>query len=122
MTTSSILNEINDDEKLTEAQTPRFKSFEENLRSIEKTRRRIADADIDLTTKQNDEINNFLSQQFRNAETTMLRFHNLQRARFLKQQFQKITIRAQALKSDFIEFKPSETLNLENADAQSANV
>ena len=93
MTTDLILSEINDDEKFTEVQTPRSESSEENLRSIEKTRRRIADANIDSTTKQNDEINNFLNQQFRDAETTMLRFHNLQRARLLKQQSQKIAVK-----------------------------
>ena len=122
MTTSSILDEINDDEKFIEAQTPRFESFEENLRPIEETRRRIAGADTDSTTKQNNEINNLLSQQLRNAKTTMLRLHNLQRARLLEQQFQKITIRAQALKSDLTEFESSETSSLKNADAQSANV
>ena len=63
MTTNSILNEINDDEKLIEVQTPRFKSSEENLKSIEKTRKRIADANIDSTTEQNDEINNSFNQQ-----------------------------------------------------------
>ena len=52
----------------------------------------------------------------------MLRFHNLQRARFLEQQFQKMTIRTQTFKSDFIEFEFSEMLNLKNADAQSTNV
>ena len=62
MTTSSILSEINDDEKFIEAQTPRFESFEKNLRLIEETRRRIADANIDSTIKQNDEINNFFNQ------------------------------------------------------------
>ena len=62
MTTDSILNEINNDEKLTETQTSRSENFEENLKSIEKTRRRIASANIDLITKQNDEINNFLNQ------------------------------------------------------------
>ena len=51
MTTNSILNEINDDEKLTEAQTPRFENFEENLKLIEKTRRRIADANTNSTIK-----------------------------------------------------------------------
>ena len=64
MTTNSILDEINDGEKLTETQTSRFKSFEENLKSIEKTRRRIASADTNSTTKQNNEVNNFLNQQF----------------------------------------------------------
>ena len=86
MITDSILNEINENEKLIKAQTSRFESFEENLRSIEKTRKRIASANTNLTTKQNDEVNNFFSQQFRNAETMMLCFYNLQRARFLKQQ------------------------------------
>ena len=85
MTTNSILNEINDDEKLIEAQTSRCESSEKNLRLIEKTRRRIADANTNSTIKQNDEINNFLNQQFRNAKTTMLRLYNLQRARLLKQ-------------------------------------
>ena len=64
MTTDSILNEINDDEKFIEAQTSRSENFEKNLKSIEKTRRRIVDANIDSTTKQNDEINNFFNQQF----------------------------------------------------------
>ena len=61
MTTNSILNEINDDEKFMRIQTPRFESFEKNLKSIEKTRRRIASANIDSTTKQNDKINNSFS-------------------------------------------------------------
>ena len=52
----------------------------------------------------------------------MLRFHNLQRARLLKQQSQKMTIRIQAFKSNFIEFKSLEILSLKNADAQSASV
>ena len=64
MTTDLILNEINDDEKFIEAQTPRSENFEENLKSIEKTRRHIASANIDSTIKQNDEINNFFNQQF----------------------------------------------------------
>ena len=63
MTTSSILNEINEGEKLIEVQTPRSENFEENLKSIEKTRRRIADANTNSTTKQNDEVNNFFNQQ-----------------------------------------------------------
>ena len=87
MTTNSILNEINEGEKFTEIQTSRSESLEKNLRSIEKTRKRIANADINSTTKQNDEVNNSFSQQFWNAETMMLRFHNLQRAHLLKQQF-----------------------------------
>ena len=61
MITDSILNEINDGEKFTEAQTPRSESFEKNLKSIEKTRKRIADANIDSTTKQNNKINNFFN-------------------------------------------------------------
>ena len=122
MTTNSILNEINENEKLIETQTPRSENFEENLKLIEKTRKRIANANTNSTIKQNDEINNFLNQQFRNAETTILRFHNLQRARLLKQQFQKITIRVQALKNDFIEFKLFKMLSLKNVDAQSASV
>ena len=84
MTTDSILDEINENEKLTEVQTSHSENFEENLKSIEKTRRRIADANTNSTTKQNDEVNNFLNQQFRNAKATMLRLHNLQRIRLLK--------------------------------------
>ena len=84
MTTNSILNEINESEKLIETQIPRFENFEENLKSIEKTRKRIADANINSTTKQNNKINSFFNQQFRNAEATILRLYNLQRARFLK--------------------------------------
>ena len=122
MTTNLILDEINDDEKFIEAQTPRSENFEKNLKSIEKTRKRIADANINSTIKQNDEINSFFNQQLQNAKATMLRLHNLQRAHLLKQQFQKITIKIQALRNDFIEFESSKTLNLRNADAQSANV
>ena len=51
MTTNLILSEINNDEKFIEAQTSRSESFEENLKSIEETRRRIASANIDSTTK-----------------------------------------------------------------------
>ena len=51
MITNSILNEINDDEKLTKIQTSRFKNFEKNLKSIEKTRKHIVDANIDLIIK-----------------------------------------------------------------------
>ena len=51
MTTNLILDEINDDEEFIEVQTPRSESFEKNLKSIEKTRRRIADANIDSTIK-----------------------------------------------------------------------
>ena len=52
----------------------------------------------------------------------MLRLHNLQRTHFLKQQFQKMTIKIQTFKSDFIEFESFKTSNLRNADAQSTNV
>ena len=52
----------------------------------------------------------------------MLRFYNLQRARLLKQQFQKITIKIQTFKNNFIKFKSFEILNLKNVDAQSTNV
>ena len=51
MTINSILNEINDDKKFIEIQTPRFKSFEENLKSIEKTRKRIANANTNSIIK-----------------------------------------------------------------------
>ena len=84
MTTNSILNEINEGEKFIEAQTSRFRNFKENLKSIKETRKRFANANIDSTTKQNDEINNFFNQQFQNAKTMMLRLHNLQRTRLLK--------------------------------------
>ena len=52
----------------------------------------------------------------------MLRLYNLQRARFLKQQSQKMTIRIQAFKNNFIEFELFKMLSLKNVDAQSANV
>ena len=52
----------------------------------------------------------------------MLRLHNLQRARLLKQQAQNITTRIQTLKNDFIEFKSFEMLSWKIADSQSANV
>ena len=61
MTTNSILNEINENEKFIEAQTSRSESFEKNLKSIEKTRKRFANANIDLTIKQNNKINNFFN-------------------------------------------------------------
>ena len=64
MTTNSILNEINEGEEFTEIQTSRSENFKENLKLIEKTRRRIASADTNSITKQNNKINNFLSQQF----------------------------------------------------------
>ena len=51
MTTSSILNEINENKKFIEAQTSRFENFEENLRSIEKTRKHIANANTNSIIK-----------------------------------------------------------------------
>ena len=51
MTTNSILNKINENEKLIEVQTPRSENFKENLRSIEKTRRRVANANTNSTIK-----------------------------------------------------------------------
>ena len=61
MTTNSILNEINEGEKFIKAQTPRSENLKENLKSIEKTRRRIANANTNSITKQNNEINNSFS-------------------------------------------------------------
>ena len=86
MTNSSdqILNEINDDEKFIEVQTSRIENFEANLRKTKKSRHHIADDDTDFNTQHTDEINNFLNQQLRDTEITMLRLHNLQRARLLK--------------------------------------
>ena len=51
----------------------------------------------------------------------MLRLHNLQRARLLKQQAQNITTKTQTLKSNFIKFKSFEVLSSEIVDNQSAN-
>ena len=96
MTNSSdqILNEINDDEELIETQISCIESLEANSRKIEKSRHYIFDDDTDFNTQHTDEINNLFSQQFRNAEVTMLRLYNLQRARLLKQQAQNITTKA----------------------------
>ena len=52
----------------------------------------------------------------------MLRLHNLQRARLLKQQAQNITTKTQTLKSDFIKSESFEMLSSEIADSQSTNV
>ena len=52
----------------------------------------------------------------------MLRLHNLQRARFLKQKAQNIATRVQTFRNDFIEFESFEMFNSKNADAQSTNV
>ena len=119
--TSRILSEISEGEKLIEAHTPHSESLEKNIRRSEKSRQRNADENRGSTIQQNDEITTFFNQQLRNAEATMLRFQNLQRARLLKQQAQNIATRAQALRSDFTESEPSEMFNLKNADAASTS-
>ena len=83
--TNRILNEVSEDEELIKAHTPHSESFEKNIRRNEKSRQRNVGEDKDSTIQQNDEIIIFLNQQFRNAEATMLRLQNLQRARLLKQ-------------------------------------
>ena len=88
--TDRILNEVSEGEKLTEAHTSHFENFKENIRRSEKFRQRNAGEDRDSTIQQNDKIIIFFSQQLRDAEATMLRFQNLQRARLLKQQAQNI--------------------------------
>ena len=82
--TNRILNEIFEDEKLIEVHTSYFESLEKNIRRSEKPRQRNADEDKNLTIQQNNEIITFFTQHFRDAETTMLRLQNLQRARLLK--------------------------------------
>ena len=115
--TGRILDEISEDEKLTEAHTPHSESLEENIRRSEKSCQRNADEDKDSTIQQNDEVTTFLNQQLRDAEATMLRLQNLQRARLLKQQVQNIARRTQAFRSDFIESESSEMFNLKDAGA-----
>ena len=51
MTTNSILSKINKSKKFIKTQTSHSENFEKNLKSIEKTRRRIANANINLTIK-----------------------------------------------------------------------
>ena len=51
----------------------------------------------------------------------MLRLHNLQRVRLLKQQAQNIMTRTQTFKSDFTESESFEVLSSEIADSQSAS-
>ena len=82
--TNCILNEVSEDEKFTEARTPHSENLEKNIRRNEKSRQRNVNENKSSTIQQNDEIITFLTQQFRNAETTILRLQNLQRARFLK--------------------------------------
>ena len=47
----------------------------------------------------------------------MLRFQNLQRARFLKQQIQNIATKIQTFRNNFIEFELFKMFNLKDADA-----
>ena len=82
--TNRILNEIFEDEKLIEVHTPHSESLEENIQRSEKFRQRNVGENRDSTIQQNDEIIILFNQQFRDAETTILRFQNLQRARLLK--------------------------------------
>ena len=82
--TDRILNEIFEDEKFIEVYTPRSENLKKNIRRSEKFRQRNAGENKDSIIQQNDEIITFFNQQLRNAETTMLRFQNLQRARLLK--------------------------------------
>ena len=91
--TGRILSEVPEGEELTEAHTPHSESLEKNIRRSEESRQRNADEDKDSTIQQNDEITISFSQQLRNAEATMLRFQNLQRARLLEQQTQDIAAR-----------------------------
>ena len=119
--TSCILNEISEGEKLIEAHTPHSENLKENIRQSEKSRQRNADENRDSTIQQNDEIIPSFNQQFRDAETTVLRFQNLQRARHLKQQAQNIAARAQALRNDFTEPELFKMFILKNVDAALTN-
>ena len=119
--TNRILNKIFEDEKFIEIHTSHSESFKKNIRRSEEFRQRNADENKNSTIQQNDEIIIFFNQQFRNAEATVLRLQNLQRARLLKQQAQNIATRAQALRSDLIESEPSEMSSLKDADAVPAN-
>ena len=51
----------------------------------------------------------------------MLRLYNLQRARFLKQEVQNITIKIHALRNDFTKSEMSEMFDLKDAETQSTN-
>ena len=84
--TDRILDEISESEEFIEIHTSHSESLEENIRRSEKSRQRNADENKDSTIQQNDEIIIFFNQQLRDAEATMLRLQNLQRARLLKQQ------------------------------------
>ena len=118
--TGRILNEVFEGEKLIEAHTPHSESLEENIRRSEKFRQRNAGEDRGSIIQQNDEVTTSLNQQLRDAEATMLRLQNLQRARLLKQQAQNIAARVQALRSDSTEPESSEMFSLRNVDAASA--
>ena len=83
--TNRILNKIFEDETFIKAHKSHSENFEENIRQNEKFRQRNADENKSATIQQNNEIIIIFSQQFRNAKVTMLCFHNLQRARLLKQ-------------------------------------
>ena len=83
--TGRILNEISEGEKLIKVHTPHFESLEKNIRRSEKFRQRNLGENRSSTIQQNDEVITSFNQQFRNAETTMLRLQNLQRVRLLKQ-------------------------------------
>ena len=82
--TNRILNEISEDKKLIKVHTSHSENFKKNIRRNEESRQRNADENKNSTIQQNDEIIISFIQQLRNAETTMLRFQNLQRARLLK--------------------------------------
>ena len=83
--TSRILNKISEDEKLIEVYTLYFESLEKNFQRSEKLYQRNADENKNLTKQQKDKNIIFINKQLLNVKTTMLRFQNLQRARFLKQ-------------------------------------
>ena len=83
--TNRILNEIFEDEKLIKAHTPHSENLKKNIRQSKKSRQRNADENKNSTIQQNDKVITSFNQQLRNAEATMLRLQNLQRARLLKQ-------------------------------------
>ena len=117
--TDRILSEIFEDKEFTETHTLYFESFEENTRRSEKLRQRDVDENRSSTIKKIMKFLFFFSQQLRNAEMTMLRLYNLQRARLLKQQVQDITTRVQALRNNSTEFESFKIFKLRNANAQS---
>ena len=82
--TDRILDEISEGEEFIEVHTLHSESLKENIRRSEESRQRNVDENRSSTIQQNDEVIISLNQQLRNAETTMLRLQNLQRARLLK--------------------------------------